>query len=119
MSQVFRLLMAIGGSTNAVLHLQAIASELNLDIQPQTFNRLSDETPFICDIAPSGPGGNFSSVLDEAGGITAVLKELQPLLACDVLTVTGRTLGEELISTPKGDPGIIHPLENPLSREGG
>jgi dihydroxy-acid dehydratase len=114
-----RLLMAIGGSTNAVLHLQAIASELGLDIQPQTFNKLSKETPFICDIAPSGPGGNSLSVLDEAGGITAVLKELEPLLACDVITVTGRTLGEDLRSVPKGDPRIIHPLERPLSREGG
>ncbi len=114
-----RLLMAIGGSTNAVLHLQAIGAELGLDIQPHTFNRLSGETPFICDVAPSGPGGNSLGVLDEAGGITAVLKELEPLLACDALTVTGRTLGEELKSVPKGDPGIIRPLDKPISREGG
>jgi dihydroxy-acid dehydratase len=114
-----RVLMAIGGSTNAVLHLQAIASELDLDIQIETFNLLSKETPFICDIAPSGSGKYLLSDLDEAGGIPAVLKELQPLLVDSVMTVTGQTLEENLRGTPKGDRRIIHSLNKPLAGEGG
>jgi len=93
-----RVLMAIGGSTNAVLHLQAIAAEFGFDIEPDRFNRLSQSTPFICDITPSGPGENFLQNLDEAGGIAAVMQTLQPLLNRDVLTVTGRTMGGKQFS---------------------
>ena len=114
-----RLLMAIGGSTNAVLHLQAIASELDLEIEPQTFNDLSRTTPFICDVIPSGPGGNHLGILDEAGGIQAVMKELQPLLEAEVLTVTGNSLSENLAKVDPGDRNVIHALDSPLSSEGG
>jgi len=114
-----RVLMAIGGSTNAVLHLQAIASELDLDIQPETFNVLSKETPVICDIAPSGSGENLMSDFDEAGGIPSVLKELEPLLAGGAMTVTGRTLADNLKAVPVGDRKIIYPLDKPLAKEGG
>lgn len=114
-----RVLMAIGGSTNGVLHLQAIASELDLDIEPDTFNLLSKETPFICDIAPSGSGKYILGDFDEAGGIQAVLKELESLLACGVMTVTGRTLKDSLMNVPEGDCRIIYPLDKPLAREGG
>ncbi len=84
-----RVLMAIGGSTNGVLHLQAIAAELDLEIRPERFNELSRSTPFICDVCPSGSGGHFMADLDEAGGIAGVMKVLQPLLDSDVFTVTG------------------------------
>lgn len=114
-----RVLMAIGGSTNAVLHLQAIASELDLDMEPETFNRLSKETPFICDVAPSGSGKYFLSDLDEAGGISSVMKELEPLLDTGVKTVTGGTLSENLKSVPGADNKVIYPLASPLAREGG
>jgi dihydroxy-acid dehydratase len=114
-----RVLMAIGGSTNAVLHLQAIASELDLDIQPETFNAISKKTPFICDIAPSGSGKNLLSEFDEAGGIPALLKELEPLLAGGVMTVTGRTVAENLTHVPHGDRSVIYPLKEPLAKEGG
>jgi dihydroxy-acid dehydratase len=114
-----RVLMAIGGSTNAVLHLQAIASELDFDIQPETFNGVSKETPFICDIAPSGSDKHFLSDFDEAGGIPAVLKELEPLLAGGAMTVTGRTLAENLKNVPEGDRRVIYPLGKPLAKEGG
>jgi dihydroxy-acid dehydratase len=114
-----RVLMATGGSTNAVLHLQAIASELDLEIVPETFNKLSKETPFICDIAPSGPGEYFLQDFDEAGGIPSVLKELQPLLATNVLTVTGSSLGENLQQAQIGDRKVIYALDNPLAKEGG
>ena len=102
-----RVLMAIGGSTNAVLHLQAVASELEFDIQPETFNLMSEETPFICDIAPSGSSENLMRDFDEAGGIQSVLKELEPLLAGHVKTVTGQSLTENLKAVPVGDRRII------------
>jgi len=114
-----RVLMATGGSTNAVLHLQAIASELDLEITPEMFNKLSKETPFICDIAPSGPGEHLLNDFDEAGGIPSVLKELQPLLATDVLTVTGSSLGENLQQAQVGDRKVIYALDKPLAKEGG
>jgi len=114
-----RVLMAIGGSTNAVLHLQAIASELDLEIRPETFNQISKETPFICDIAPSGSGNHLLDDLDEAGGIPAVLKELEQLIDNDVMTVTGNTLSYNLKNVLPGDCKVIHPLSKPISKEGG
>jgi dihydroxy-acid dehydratase len=114
-----RLLMAVGGSTNAVLHLQAIASELDLDILPETFNAISEETPLICDVAPSGSGTHLLSDLDEAGGIPAVLKELLPLLDVDVMTVTGKTMRENMSAPVHVDRSVIHTLEQPLANEGG
>ena len=114
-----RVLMAIGGSTNAVLHLQAIAAEFGLTIEPERFNAISKTTPFICDVTPSGTGGNFLSDLDEAGGIAAVMHELQPLLNGDVMTVTGRVMGENLKTVPKGDRKVIRLLSEPLAEEGG
>jgi len=114
-----RVLMAIGGSTNAVLHLQAIASELDLDIQPETFNMVSEQTPLICDIAPSGSGKNLMSDFDQAGGIPSLLKELDPLLAGGAMTVTGRTVADNLEKATVGDRRVIYPLEKPLAREGG
>jgi dihydroxy-acid dehydratase len=114
-----RVLMAVGGSTNGVLHLQAIASEVGLDIEPRAFNALSKDTPLICDVAPSGSGKHFLADFDEAGGIPSVMKELQPLLANDEMTVTGASLGENLKLAPAGDPTVIYPLSNPLAEEGG
>ncbi len=114
-----RVLMAIGGSTNAVLHLQAIAAELDLEIEPERFNRLSQSTPFICDVTPSGTGGNFLSDLDEAGGIAAVMRELQPLLDTEVMTVTGRPLAQNLAAAPPADGNVVRSLEAPLAKEGG
>jgi len=114
-----RTLMAIGGSTNGVLHLQAIAAELDLDITLEMFNSISKETPLICDIAPSGSGKYLMVDFDEAGGLQAVMKELQALMAADVLTVTGKPLYATLERAPKGDGKVIHSMDNPLSREGG
>ena len=114
-----RLLMAIGGSTNAVLHLQAIAAEIDLAIEPQIFNELSRTTPFICDVIPSGPGDNHLGTLDEAGGIQAVMKELEPLLDTGALTVTGTRLADNLKHVAHGDRSVIRSLNEPLDREGG
>lgn len=114
-----RVLMAIGGSTNGVLHLQAIASELDLDIEPETFNQLSKETPFICDVAPSGSGEHLLDDFDEAGGIPSVMKELQPLLDTDVMTITGHCLADNLDKAETGNRSVIYPLDDPLAHGGG
>jgi dihydroxy-acid dehydratase len=114
-----RVLMAIGGSTNGVLHLQAIAAEFGMDIKPERFNRLSQSTPFICDVTPSGTGGFFLSDLDDAGGIAAVMRELQPLLNNDVLTISGQTIERNLKNVPQGDRKVIRSLAEPLAAEGG
>jgi len=114
-----RVLMAIGGSTNGVLHLQAIAAELGLEIQLETFNQISKETPLICDIAPSGSGRNLMVDFDEAGGLPAVMKELQPLMADDVMTVTGAALSQTLEKAAPAGRNVIYPLDRPLAKEGG
>ena len=113
------VLMATGGSTNGVLHLQAIAAELDLSVKLEIFNAISNETPLVCDVAPSGSGKNLMKDFDEAGGLPALLKELQPLLAVDVMTVTGQPLSETLKKAPGADGKVIYPLDKPLSKEGG
>ncbi len=113
------VLMATGGSTNGVLHLQAIASELDLSVKLEIFNAISNETPLVCDVAPSGSGKNLMKDFDEAGGLPALMKELQPLLAVDVMTVTGQPLSETLKKAPDADGKVIYPLDKPLSKEGG
>jgi dihydroxy-acid dehydratase len=114
-----RLLLAVGGSTNGVLHLQAVAAELGIELAPDLLNRLSAETPFICDIAPSGPGGNSMAELDEAGGVPALLKELAPLLHREAPTVTGAPLSAALGEAEVRDRSVIRPLDDPLAPEGG
>ncbi len=114
-----RVLMAIGGSTNGVLHLQAIAAELDLEIRPDRFNQLSSSTPFICDVYPSGSGGHYLADLDDAGGIAGVMKVLQPLLNAEALTVTGHPLKGNLESVRVTDGNVIHSLESPLEKAGG
>ncbi len=116
-TNAIRVLMATGGSTNAVLHLQSIAAELDMDLSPALFNRASQSTPFICGIAPNGPG--MMQDLDEAGGIPAVMKELEPLLDTTVMTVTGQPLAETLKAAPEGDGKIIRSINDPLAAEGG
>ncbi len=114
-----RILMAVGGSTNSVLHLQAVAAELNLDVPLEIFNTVGKETPLICDIAPSGSGKYLMKDFDEAGGVPAVMKELEKLMATDVITVTGQPLSATLQNAPGGDDKVIYSLNKPLSAEGG
>jgi dihydroxy-acid dehydratase len=112
-----RVLMATGGSTNGVLHLQAIAAELGIDIDPETFNRISVSTPLICDVAPNGD--KLMVDLDEAGGIPSVMKELAPLLDTGVLTVTGKPLEDTLERARTGSRRVIRSLDEPLDSAGG
>jgi dihydroxy-acid dehydratase len=109
--------MAIGGSTNAVVHLIAIAGRLGIDLPLSEFDRLSRQTPFIVNVKPSG-----RYVMEDffyAGGLPAVLKEIAPLLDTAVLTVTGRTLAENLPKNSQPNRDVIRALESPLQPEGG
>lgn len=106
-----KLGMAIGGSTNLVLHLPAIAYEARCELDIDTIDRLSRSTPHIAKIFPSGP----KNVPDfyESGGVSAVMKQLSPLLELDAMTCAGKTLGEVLKSVPLVENDIIRPLDNP------
>jgi dihydroxy-acid dehydratase len=114
-----RVLMAIGGSTNAVLHLTAIAGRAGLDIDLRHLNEISDTTPVLVDLKPTGP--HYMEDLFAAGGIGAVLRELKPLLHLDCLTVAGETLGERLAGPVERpvDRDVVRPLSEPLQSEGG
>ena len=93
-----RVLMAVGGSTNAVIHLIAVAGRLGIDLPLDRFDQLSRETPLIASMRPTG---RFQmEELYEAGGVPAIMRELLPLLDGDALTVTGRTIAENLANTP-------------------
>jgi dihydroxy-acid dehydratase len=113
-----RVLMAIGGSTNAVLHLTAVAGRAGIDIALDRLNEISDSTPVLVDLKPTGP--HYMEDLFAAGGVGAVLRELQPLLHLDCLTVAGETLGERL-AAPAGpvDRNVVKPLADPLQPVGG
>src|SRR5207237_5083185 len=113
-----RVLMAIGGSTNAVLHLTAIAGRAGVDIDLHRLNKISDSTPVIVDLKPTGP--HYMEDLFAAGGIGAVLRELKPLLHLGCMTVAGESLGERL-GPPAGpvDRNVVRPLAEPLQTEGG
>ena len=113
-----RVLMAIGGSTNAVLHLSAVAGRAGIDIPLPRLNEISDTTPVLVDLKPTGP--HYMEDLFAAGGIGAVMRELQPMLHLDCLTVAGETLGERL-AAPAGpvDRNVVKPLADPLQPVGG
>jgi len=113
-----RVLMAVGGSTNAVIHLIAVAGRLGIDLPLDRFDRLSRQTPLIASMRPTG---RFQmEELYEAGGVPAVMRELLPLLEGSALTVTGHTIMENLATTSHSAmPEVIAPLDRPISAEGG
>ena len=111
--------MALGCSTNSMLHLPAIANECAVDFNLDMANEISAVTPNLCHLAPAGP--TYMEDLNEAGGVYAVLKELTKLNLLDtsVMTVTGKTLGENLEGVINKNPDVIRPVENPYSSTGG
>ena len=111
--------MAIGCSTNSMLHIPAIANECGIKIDLDHINEISARTPNICHLAPAGP--TYMEDLNEAGGIYAVMKELldEGLLYGNVMTITGKTLRENVQNSKVMDPEVIRPLDNPFMKEGG
>jgi dihydroxy-acid dehydratase len=113
-----RVLLAIGGSTNAIVHLTAIAGRAGIDVSLKRLNEISDSTPVLVDLKPTGQ--HYMSDLYAAGGVGAVMRELKPLLHLDCITVDGRKLGAVLDSLPAWvDRGIVKPFAEPLAKEGG
>ena len=113
-----RVLLAIGGSSNALIHLTAIAGRVGVAVSLERLNALSDETPILVDLKPTGR--HYMSDLFVGGGIGAVLRELKPMLHLDCMTVTGETLGERLSHEPSWvDRDVIRPLADPYQKDGG
>ena len=111
--------MALGCSTNSMLHLPAIAHEVGFDFDISFANEISEKTPNLCHLAPAGP--TYMEDLNEAGGVYAVMNELSELglLHLDCMTVTGKTVGENIKGVENKDTSVIRPLDNPDSKTGG
>ena len=111
--------MALGCSTNSMLHLPAIAHEIGMDFEIDFANGISEKTPNLCHLAPAGH--TYMEDLNEAGGVYAVMNELNKkgLLHTDCLTVTGKTVGENIEGCVNKNPEVIRPIDNPYSQTGG
>ena len=111
--------MALGCSTNSMLHLPAIAHEAGVELNPEMANAISEKTPNLCHLAPAGY--HYIEELNEAGGVYAVMNELNKLnlLHTECMTVTGKTVGENIKGCVNKNPEILRPVENPYSKTGG
>ncbi|GFI43889.1 dihydroxy-acid dehydratase [Lachnospiraceae bacterium] len=111
--------MALGCSTNSMLHLPAIAHEIGMDFEIDFANGISEKTPNLCHLAPAGP--TYMEDLDEAGGVYAVMAELNKkgLLHTECMTVTGKTVGENIAHAVNKDTEVIRPIDNPYTSTGG
>ena len=113
-----RILLAIGGSTNALIHLTAIAGRLGIKVSLARLNELSDSTPVLVDLKPTGQ--HYMSDLHAAGGLGVVLRELAPLLHLDCMTITGETLGQRLaVQSTWVDRAVVRSFDNPITPQGG
>lgn len=109
--------MALGGSTNTVLHLSAIAREAGIQLPLSVFDEMGKRVPHLCNMLPSGPYALED--LDAAGGLPALMKELKALLNIGALTVTGQALSKNIEGAEVADANVIRPLTNPIHKEGG
>jgi dihydroxy-acid dehydratase len=113
-----RVLMAVGGSTNAIVHLTAVAGRLGIKVSTTRFNEISDETPVLIDLKPVGEG--YMEDFHAAGGMDALLRELRSLLHLDTIDIEGRTLGDRLAEPIAWtDRAVIRPFDDPVSPVGG
>jgi dihydroxy-acid dehydratase len=113
-----RVLQCVGGSTNGVIHLAAIAGRLGFDLDLEELDRIGRETPVLVDLKPSG--AYYMEDLFDAGGLTAVLREIEPLLELDALTITGKSLRDTLADQPASwHQDIVHGVDNPIHTGGG
>ena len=113
-----RVLLAIGGSTNAIVHLAAIAGRMGLEMDLQALDRMGRETPVLLDLKPSGQ--HYMEDFHAAGGMATLLRQLKPLLNLQALTVTGRTLGEEIHRAgPEFKQDVVKSISNPIYPQGG
>ncbi|MDO5624558.1 MAG: IlvD/Edd family dehydratase [Pseudomonadota bacterium] len=113
-----RVLLAIGGSTNGIVHLTAIAGRMGFEVDLDALDRMGRETPVLLDLKPSG--AHYMEDFHAAGGMYTLLRTLRPLLHLDAMTVTGRTLGEEMEAYPPAfAQEVIRPMTNPVYPQGG
>jgi len=113
-----RVLLAIGGSTNGIVHLAAIAGRLGLDIDLKALDRMGHDTPVLLNLKPSGQ--HYMEDFHKAGGMATLLRQLKPVLKLDAMTITGRTLGEEIeASGPGFTQDVVRTLDNPIYPQGG
>ena len=112
-----RVLLAIGGSTNGIVHLAAIAGRMGLEIDLNALDHMGNETPVLLDLKPSGD--HYMENFHDAGGMTTLLRELKPLLKLNAMTVTGRTLGEEIDAAPPSfKQDVVRPFNKPIYPRG-
>ncbi len=112
-----RVLLAVGGSTNAIVHLTAMAGRLGIAVDLEAFDRMGLETPVLVDLKPTGQ--HYMEDLEKAGGLATVLRELKPQLNGKALTVTGKTLAENLAAVPPGwKQDVVRPFNNPIFKGG-
>jgi dihydroxy-acid dehydratase len=112
-----RILLAVGGSTNAIVHLTAMAGRLGIEVDLDAFDRMGRETPVLVDLKPTGQ--HYMEDLEKAGGLAVVLREIKPLLNLKALTVTGKTLGENLAGAqPPWKQNVVRPFKDPIFKGG-
>ncbi len=117
-ANALRVLLAIGGSTNALIHITAVAGRLGIEVDLDAFDAMGRETPVLVDLKPSGAG--YMEDLQKAGGLVTVLREIRDLLHADALTCTGKTLGEDIAAAPAGwAQEVVRPRADPVYGEGG
>jgi len=117
LSNAFRVMLAVGGSTNALIHMTAVAGRLGIKVDLQQLDNMSRQTPVLVDLKPSGE--HYMEDLFKAGGLTPILEQLKPLLHLDCMTITGRPLGDYIQERSSWKQDVVKNIDAPLTSEGG